>query len=148
MKTTEDIINEVHRDITAVTKETSAYDAVQTMVAKKVGAILVKDGDEIVGIWTERDMLRNVLSPEFDIKTSKIGELMVRGVYSIGHDVTVNKLLDTFMENGTRYLLVEKNKQYIGLVSIGDAIREYYLELRSYFTLKFYESSLRRPKGH
>lgn len=145
MKTTEDIVNETHRKITTVQPETTAYDAVQAMVANKIGAILVAADKEIIGIWTERDLMRNVLLPDFDLKSSMIKDLMKTGLHSVSHDITVNKLLNSFIEYEERYLLVKKNNRYIGLVALNDAVNEYYQELRSYFSLQFYESPLKSP---
>ena len=66
MKTAEDIIREKNRETLSVTRGTLIYEAVRIMVANKVGAILVRENEEIVGVWTERDLLRNTLEEDFD----------------------------------------------------------------------------------
>ena len=143
MKTAETILQEKNRPILAVSADTPILTAVQTMVDNKVGAILVKEDDEIFGMWTERDLMRNILIPGFDPATSPIGRHMTEGVIFVAHDISVNELFNTFIANKTRHLLVKRYAKFIGLLSLHDAIRAYYSELRSYVTLQFYEKPLR-----
>lgn len=143
MKTAEDILKDKNRPILAVSDDTSIFNAVQIMVEKKVGAILVKKNDEIVGMWTERDLMRNVLLPNFDATTSQIGTHMVEGVNTVPHDISVNELFNKFIVLQKRHLLVKKYNKFIGLLSAKDATKAYYEELRTYVTLQFYEKPLR-----
>jgi len=143
MKTAEKVLQEKNRPIIAVSADTAILDAVQTMVDNKVGAILVTEGAEIFGMWTERDLMRNILIPGFDPATSPIGRYMMEGVYFVAHDVSVNELFNTFIEHKTRHLLVKRHTKFIGLLSLHDAIKAYYDELRSYVTIQFYEKPLR-----
>jgi CBS domain-containing protein len=142
MKTAETILREKNRPILAVSADTPVLTAVQTMVDNKVGAILVKGDDEIIGMWTERDLLRNTLIPGFDPATSPIGRYMMEGIDLVTHDVSVNELFNTFIEHKTRHLLVKRYNKFIGLLSVHDAIKAYYDELRSYVTIQFYEKPL------
>jgi CBS domain-containing protein len=61
-------------------KNTTVYDALRKMLENKIGAILVSDNDQIVGIWTERDLMRNSISEGFNPRTAKIGDYMTEGV--------------------------------------------------------------------
>ena len=56
MTTAEEILNEKGAYMYGVSPDTSIFDALQLMISKRIGAILVKEGDKIVGIWTERDL--------------------------------------------------------------------------------------------
>ena len=143
MKTAEEILKDKNRPILTVSTETDIATAVQTMVDNKVGAILVKNEEEIVGMWTERDLMRNILLPGFDPATSLIGMHMMEGVDIVPHDISVNELFNEFIEQQKRHLLVKKFKKFIGLLSASDATKAYYHELRSYVTIQFYEKPLR-----
>ncbi len=99
MKNAEDVLKDKNRPILAVSVDTDIATAVQTMVDNKVGAILVKKDDDIVGMWTERDLMRNILIPGFDPATAPIGTQMTEGIDSVSHDTSVNDLFNTFIEH-------------------------------------------------
>ena len=71
MYTAEDILNAKGTDIIHTNPETTVADALKIMLENKIGAIVIKDGDEIVGIWTERDLMRNVITEGFFSKNIK-----------------------------------------------------------------------------
>ena len=123
MKTAEEILNEKTHDMICVSPDTTIQDCLETMVANRIGAILVKEGNNIVGIWTERDLMRNVITPGFDAKTARIGDYMTTKLVSAPHDATVYNLKDNFLGRRIRHLLVEKGGKYIGILSTGDVIR-------------------------
>ena len=76
MKTAEDIIAEKGNETVSVSKEQTLFEAIQLMNEKKIGAILVKEGDDLIGIWTERDYLRDSSDPDFNLQTLKVGDYM------------------------------------------------------------------------
>ena len=85
--------------------------------------MLVTQNEQIKGIWTERDFLRNTLEPGFDPKTARIGDYMETDLKSAAHDAPVIKLQEKFLGLYIRHILVKKKKKYIGMLSIGDVIR-------------------------
>lgn len=123
MKTAEQMINEKGNHLISVPPNTSIYDALRLMIEKQIGAILVKKGDEIVGIWTERDLMRNTVNAGFDAQKAKIGDYMTTGLKSAPASDTVYMLKDKFLGLKLRHLLIEKEGKYIGLLSIGDVIK-------------------------
>jgi len=123
MKTAEQMINEKGNHLISVSPNTSIYDALRLMIEKQIGAILVKKGDEIVGIWTERDLMRNTVTAGFDAQKAKIGDYMTTGLKSAPASDTVYMLKDKFLGLKLRHLLIEKEGKYIGLLSIGDVIK-------------------------
>ena len=123
MQTAEDIIREKDREILSVTRDTLIYEALRIMVSNKVGAILIRENEKIVGVWTERDLLRNTLEDGFDPKSTAVGEVMVTELHSAPHTDTIYNLMDKFLGLRVRHLPVEKNGDYVGLLSIGDVIR-------------------------
>ena len=70
MKRAEEILKEKKSDLLSVSKDTTIEEALRIMTKAGIGAILVEDGDEYIGIWTERDLMRNILTSDFDLKTS------------------------------------------------------------------------------
>ena len=123
MKTANDMLQEKGGDILCVSEETIVLDALKKMNAHKVGAILVTRDDEPVGIWTERDLMRNMLDVNFDPTTARIKGYMTRDLIFAPHTDTVYNLMDKFLGLRVRHLLIEKNGKTIGMVSSGDVMK-------------------------
>ena len=106
-----------------VDENTTIYDAIACMVKNKIGAMLVSNGKDIKGIWTERDYLRNTMEPGFDPKTAKIVDYMQKDLISAEYDTPIIKLQEKFLGLFIRHILIKKKKKYIGMLSVGDVIR-------------------------
>lgn len=103
--------------------EATLAEAIEKMIEYNIGAILVKEGDEIIGIWTERDHLRNTLMPGYDPKTNRIGDSMQTVLHSAPADTSIMALQDIFLGLFIRHIMIVDEGKYIGLLSIGDVIR-------------------------
>lgn len=123
MKTAIEILSEKGGDMLCVSPDTTIHDTLLKMLENKIGAILIKEGDKIVGIWTERDLMRNTVEPGFDAKTSKVGDHMTTDLLSAPYNATVYYLKDQFLGRRLRHLLIERDGEYIGILSTGDVIR-------------------------
>jgi len=123
MYTAEDIINEKGDNIISIDPESTVADALKIMIEKKIGAIAVKDGGNIVGIWTERDLMRNVVTEGFFSKTSKIKDVMSTELKMAGHDDSILSLQDKFLGKRIRHLFITKKEKIIGILSTGDIIK-------------------------
>ena len=147
MKTAEDIIRDKKRKIICVDPDQTIGEALRVMVENKIGAILVEENGVCVGIWTERDLLRNILEPDFNIDTARIGDYMSTPLYSAPHDAPLIKLEEMFVGLFVRHLLIERDGKHIGLLSIGDVLRgsllakdEQIRELNSIASWEYYEN--------
>ena len=133
MKTAEDIVKDKQYEIVSVSYDQTIQQACRLMVDNRIGAILVKKNDEYVGIWTERDLLRNITKPGFDPQTARIGDYMTSRLHSVSHDTPLHKVQDMFLGLFLRHLPVEKEGETIGLISIGDILRANLLEKEKQF---------------
>lgn len=124
MKSAETILKENARDIISVTPDTTIYDALQKMVHFRIGAILVKNENKIVGIWTERDLMHDVLRSNFDIRKATVGSFMTTELFSAPYSDSCYELMEKFLGMRLRHLLIEKDGQYIGMLSSGDVMKE------------------------
>jgi len=147
LKTAEDIVTEKNNEIVAVKKNQTVAEAIDLMNAKKIGAILVEEDDDIVGIWTERDYLRGSSDPTFDPKNAQIGNHMTSPVHFAKHDATLTQLEETFLGLYLRHIPVKKGNRVLGMVSIGDVLRANLLakdrqikELNSMASWQYYEN--------
>ena len=124
MKTAEDILKGKRiSDMVTASENTTIFETVKLLVSKKIGAMLVTKKDKIIGIWTERDLLRNTLETGFDPKTARIGDYMITDLKFASYDTPIIKLQEKFLGLYIRHILIKKKKKYIGMLSIGDVIR-------------------------
>ncbi|GAB4378562.1 MAG: CBS domain-containing protein [Calditrichia bacterium] len=123
MKTAGDILQAKGQELICVDPESTIYQAALRMNEKKIGAILIKKDEEIVGIWTERDLLKNITEEGFDPKKARIKDYMTTDLrYAEYHD-HVYRLLDKFLGMRLRHLLIRKDGKYVGILSTGDVIK-------------------------
>ena len=147
MKTAEEIVLEKNNEIVSVTKTQTVAEAIDLMNKNKIGAILVEENDDLIGIWTERDYLRGSSNPAFDPKTAKVGEHMTSPLHFASHDATLTQLEEMFLGLYLRHIPVKKDDKVLGLVSIGDVLRANLLdkdrqikELNSMASWQYYEN--------
>jgi len=100
----------------------SVADAAAAMREAKVGAIMVLDGPQLAGIFTERDALYRVLAAAKDPKKTKLGEVMTADPDTIGPDMPFGHALHIMFERGFRHVPVVENGLPVGMVSARDAL--------------------------
>lgn len=124
MNTAEDILNEKKApDMVTISEEATIFEAIARMVENKIGAMLIGDGNDIKGIWTERDLLKNIMEPGFDPKTARITDYMTTDLIFAAHDTPIIKLQEKFLGLYIRHILIKKKNKYIGMLSTGDVTR-------------------------
>jgi signal-transduction protein with cAMP-binding, CBS, and nucleotidyltransferase domain len=128
MNTAEDIVKDKDRQIVSIAHDETILQACQIMVENGIGAALISKDEEIVGIWTERDLLRNTAEQGFDPNTARVGDYMSSPVHTASHDTHIYRLAEMFLGLFLRHLVIEKDGQYIGFISIGDVLRASLLE--------------------
>jgi CBS domain-containing protein len=107
----------------AVASAITITDAVAEMNKHRIGSILVVDDGQIVGIFTERDVLLRVVGAGVDPKTTRLADVMSRNVQTIPSSTTVDQTMAIFAEKQCRHIPVVDNGQLKGLISIGDISR-------------------------
>ena len=128
MKTAKDIVKENPKEIICVKPDDTIYTALLIMNEKNIGSVFIKEGGKIIGVWTERDLMRNTIIENFDPKTAKIKDYMTKEIVSVKHTQDLYKLLDIYLGRHLRQLLIEKEEEYIGLLSVGDVIKSCLIE--------------------
>jgi signal-transduction protein with cAMP-binding, CBS, and nucleotidyltransferase domain len=128
MKTAGDILKEKNREMVIISSDKPVREAIRLMTANKIGAILVEKGSKIVGIWTERDLLHNINQPGFNPDTDTVGDFMTTSLHATEYNSPLLKIKEMFLGLFIRHVLVKKDGEYIGLLSIGDVLRASLLE--------------------
>ena len=113
-------IFEEHEAIHSVGPDTLVMECVRTMTAEKIGALIVMDGERLVGIFTERDALNKVLAAGLDPRSTKVSEVMTKDPYSIPPTTTVGEAMEVVTKRRIRHLPVVKNGKVLAVVSSGD----------------------------
>jgi CBS domain-containing protein len=107
----------------AVTPTMTVADAVAEMNRNYVGCVVVLEGVRLVGIFTERDVLRRVVGTGTDPRKARVSAMMTDNVITITPETTVEEAMLLFTEKRCRHLPVVSDGRLIGLVSSGDVSR-------------------------
>ncbi len=125
----------------AVAPEASVYDAVRQMAEKNVGALMVMQGDALVGIVSERDYARKVILKDRSSRDTPVAEIMTASVITVSVDATVDECMRLCTDGRLRHLPVIDGEAMVGIVSIGDLVKaviseqkETISQLESYIT--------------
>jgi CBS domain-containing protein len=102
----------------------TVMEAASVMFSHKAGSTLVMEGDNLQGIFTERDVLRALTQEHADAgRSSPVTGWMTRDPVTISADSTVGQALDTMLDGGFRHLPVVQEGKVVGVVSIRDLSR-------------------------
>ena len=123
MTTAHDILRLKGQTVHSVRPDDTVLAALGVMAKHDIGAVLVLDGDELVGILTERDYARKVALVGRSSKDSPVRSIMTADVVCVPPNRTVEDCMGLMTERRLRHLPVVENGHVIGLVSIGDLVK-------------------------
>ena len=118
-----EILSAKGSDVWSVTPQHTVFAALVLMAEKEVGALLVLDGESLVGIFSERDYARKVILEDKSSKDTSVSEVMSAPVFTVGPDQSIEDCMSLMTEKRARHLPVLKDGKLIGLVSIGDVVK-------------------------
>ncbi|MFM0124926.1 MULTISPECIES: CBS domain-containing protein [unclassified Paraburkholderia] len=101
----------------------SVYEAIKLMAEKGIGALVVTDGESIAGIVTERDYARKVVLMDRSSKATPVRDIMSKAVRFVRPDQTTDDCMALMTERRMRHLPVIDNDRLVGMVSIGDLVK-------------------------
>ena len=123
MNTVKDILNNKGNEIWSVTPQTKVFDALKLMAEKNIGAVLVADNENVVGIFSERDYARKVVIEGKSSKEVSVQEIMSTRVLYVTSDKFVEECMAIMINKKIRHLPVYENEKLIGIISIGDVMK-------------------------
>ena len=118
-----DILQKKEENIFSVSPKTTVFEAIHLMAANKIGALLVMEKEQIVGIFSERDYMNNIILEGRTSKETQIKDVMTPKVTFITPDASIEEGLAVMTEKGCRHLPVLDNRKLIGVVSMGDLVK-------------------------
>ena len=110
-------------DVWSVTSDTRVYNALKLMAEKNIGALLVMDTGQLVGIFSERDYARKVILKGKSSKNIPVKEIMSKRVVAIRPNQTVDECMALMTDKRIRHLPVAEKNKVVGVISIGDVVR-------------------------
>ena len=122
MVTVRKVLQTKGSNVWRIAPQATAYDALQLMADRDVGALLVVDGEEIVGVFSERDYARKVILKGRSSKVTSVGELMNSPVFYIEPDKTIEECMALMTAKRMRHLPVLDHGRLLGMISIGDVV--------------------------
>ena len=123
MKLVNHLLDAKGRHIVSIRPDASVFDAIKLMADNTVGSLVVMDGEELVGIVTERDYARKVIIRGRSSESTRVEEIMTRDVLTTSSGQTVNECMEMMTERRIRHLPVVEDNRVIAMISIGDLVQ-------------------------
>lgn len=117
------LLNQKGREVYSIPPSTSVYDALALMAEKEIGALLVMEGDKLVGVISERDYARKVILQGRSSKETKVSEIMTADLITVTPQDSVDDCMKLMTENRIRHLPVCDGGKVVGVVSVGDLVK-------------------------
>ncbi len=117
------ILEEKGGQVWTVSPDAKVIDALGIMAEKNVGALVVTDNDEIVGIISERDYARKVTLKGLQSQDTPVRNIMTSQLYHVHLDTTADQCMALMTEKHIRHLPVREAGKLVGVISIGDVVK-------------------------
>jgi CBS domain-containing protein len=124
MNTIGQLLESKGKDIWTIAPNATVFEALRIMAKRNVGALLVIDKDNLVGIFSERDYARKVILEGKSSKDTAVGELMTKDVYYIDPKNTLQESMAVMTARHIRHMPVFDRDQLVGMVTLGDVVKQ------------------------
>jgi len=123
MKTVRQILGAKGHTVFTIGPDATVYEALQEMATHDVGALVVTEEGEVVGLLSERDCARKLVLLGRLTKDTPVRDIMTNEVICVGSKQTVDGCMALMSEKRVRHLPVLENEQLAGIISIGDVVK-------------------------
>ena len=123
MRTVNDILREKGADVYTIPPDSTVFEALQMMAEKNVGALMVAEGEKVLGLVSERDYARKIVLKDKFSRQVPVHEIMTRDIIRIGLHEDVEGCMELMTDNRVRHLPVFEGDRLVGIVSIGDIVK-------------------------
>ncbi len=121
--TLQQLLDKKGQQVFSIRMSQTVYEAVAEMDAKNIGALIVKDGDKVAGIISERDYVRKVILKGRSSKEIPVEMIMTRDLVSVTPQHSIPQAMALMTEKRCRHLPVFEDEQLVGMLSIGDLVK-------------------------
>lgn len=122
--TAQQVLARKSQRLLSIAPDATVFDALTLMAKHDIGSLVVLDGERLTGIFSERDYARQVVLLGKSSKEVRVREIMTHKVLCVRPDQTVNECMALMTEKRVRHLPVLDHKKVIGVISIGDVVKE------------------------
>ncbi|MBP1769380.1 MAG: putative signal transduction protein with domain [Candidatus Aminicenantes bacterium] len=123
MITVKDILDEKGHTAWTIGPDATVLEALELMAKKGLGALVVLENDEVVGIMSERDYARKIMLMGRQSQDTPVKDIMTREVYGVHDDTTADECMVLMTDKHIRHLPVCKEGKLAGIISIGDVVK-------------------------
>ncbi len=123
LRTVNDILLEKGNQVWTITPDATVYEALQLMADKGIGAVVVLEGERLVGVMSGRDYARNVILKGRSSKDTPVRAIMTDKVITVFPNTTVDECMALMTQKHVRHLPVMDQGKLAGLISIGDVVK-------------------------
>ncbi|MBI3877770.1 MAG: CBS domain-containing protein [Verrucomicrobia bacterium] len=116
------ILGDKRREVWSIPPSATVFEAIQMMAEKNVGALLVMEGERLVGVISERDYTRKVALKGKSSRETKVAEILSSHVISVAPAHTIDECMRLMTSHRIRHLPVVEADKVVGIVSIGDLV--------------------------
>jgi CBS domain-containing protein len=138
MTTVRQIIQAKGTTVWTISPQASVLEALQLMAEKNIGALLVTEAEQLAGIFSERDYARSVALRGRTAEDTQVGEIMTSRVIYVRPNQSMEDCMALMTDKHIRHLPVMEGEQLLGVISIGDVVKEIISEQQ--FTIHSLES--------
>ena len=124
MKTVQDLLDENNRELIKIDPNQTVFEALTMLSKYDIGALVVMNGEILSGIFSERDYARKVILSGKSSKETFVKEIMTEKVKCISPQNNIEDCMKIMTESRFRHLPVLKDDKVLGIISIGDIVRE------------------------
>ena len=123
------IVQTKGREVHGIAPDASLDDVVQTLVENNCGSLVVCEGERLIGIITERDILRVTAAKIGSLDSLRVTDFMTKHLVTGTLETDVNQAMDLMTNNRIRHLPILQGERLVGIVSIGDMVKAHRHEL-------------------
>ena len=123
MATVNQMLMSKGNEVYVISPDAMVLDALRMMAEKDVGALVIIDGDEMVGIFSERDYARKIALQGKSSRTTPVWAVMTDDVVCVSSDLTADKCMAIMTDKRIRHLPVLDDGRLVGIISIGDVVK-------------------------
>ncbi len=124
MTTVKQLLEFKGHDIVTIEPDRTVYEALERLAEKRIGALLVIENNKLVGLFSERDYARKVVLKGKSSKDTPVRDIMIQDLICVNPGTSVDECMTQMTEERVRHLPVLDKGELVGIVSIGDAVRQ------------------------
>lgn len=124
MSTVKQLLEFKGHDIISIDPNQTVYEAIELLAARQIGALLVIENGKLVGLISERDYARKVILKGKSSRDTHVRDVMARELICVKPEMSVDECMALMTEKRVRHLPVIDNGALLGIVTIGDAVRQ------------------------